>query len=153
MIQRVQSLYLLLSAIFMGLVFLFPFVEFIDASSKVYELNFLQFKSLEENVTITYNVYPIAFFVGLSVLLSIVTIFIFKKRLLQMRFSMFNIIILIAILALVAFYTFKFKNDFNAAIAFGISSVFPIISIILILMAFRGIKKDEKLIRSVDRIR
>ncbi|HBF87748.1 MAG TPA: hypothetical protein DDX39_03815 [Bacteroidales bacterium] len=153
MLQRIQSIYLLLSAVFSGLIFMIPLAEYIDGASQVYELSFWKFQSLSAGAEISFLVYPIAFFAGLSTLLNLVSIFLFKKRVLQMRISVFTIIMLLALISFAAFYIFKFKSDLNADVAIGISSFFPLISIILTLLAFRGIARDENLVRSVDRIR
>ena len=52
-----------------------------------------------------------------------------------------------------AFYIFNTADSINANIHYTIFSVMPVISIILIYLAYRAIKRDEELVRSADRIR
>jgi len=80
-------------------------------------------------------------------ILSLITLILYKNRSLQLRLS--NIIIG-TILMLVALQIYKFSNNFMANI---MQFVFPILMIIQVLMAVNGIKRDEALIRSQDRLR
>ena len=84
-------------------------------------------------------------------MLSFINIFLFKNRKLQLRICVFNVLLIIALIALTAYFLFFVLK--NPDVTFEIASIFPIIALILILMGRNGIKKDEKLIRSIDRIR
>jgi len=70
-----------------------------------------------------------------------------------MRFTVFNFIIVLGIYALIAFYRFAAIDFEITDTYYNFTLVFPLVSAILILMARRGIKKDEDLVRSIDRIR
>jgi hypothetical protein len=99
-------------------------------------------------------------YAGLAVIVPIValvSIFMFKKRILQMRLNSFNIVLMLfQIIAMVAYF-FYFKSNAVAeeALPTHISLPFalPIINIILTYLAIRAIGKDEALVRSLDRLR
>ena len=79
----------------------------------------------------------------------IITIFLFKKRKLQIG------ICYAMILSLVLAYVIYLFVNFGSLSFTGMNYtfLFPFIAIIFIFLALRGIKKDEKLIRSLDRLR
>ena len=78
----------------------------------------------------------------------------------QMRITTFNIILLIGYVAAYAFYAWLYqqklmevKDNFEPDFQLKLTAIYPVVSIILCILAFRGIKRDEKLIRSLERIR
>ena len=96
------------------------------------------------------------------------TIFIYKKRKMQLRLCKINLILLICLIGNILYRCFdakatleKGEQFFNAVtneaitvqLSFSWVLIFPIISVILVVLAFIGIKKDEALIKSMDRIR
>ena len=91
----------------------------------------------------------------LTALNSLFIIFQYKKRMLQIKLSGLNYLLLSAIL--VSYYlAIKNNNDMLAEAGKGeflIGFYVPIIAIILNFLVIKFIKKDEALVRSVDRIR
>jgi hypothetical protein len=78
--------------------------------------------------------------------------FLYKKRMLQMRFNIFNSILLVALQGFIVYYIASFFNQ-EITFKFSIQSIFPVISLILSILAIRNILKDELLIKSLNRIR
>jgi hypothetical protein len=76
--------------------------------------------------------------------------FLYKKRILQMRFNIFNSILLVALQGFIVYYIISYISN---GFIFTIQSVFPAISLILSILAIRNILKDEFLIKSLNRIR
>jgi len=72
-------------------------------------------------------------------------IILFKKRAMQIMLCKAMLIILLGISS--------FSILFSEELAIGIGSTIPVIQFLLVFLALRAIKKDEELIRSVDRIR
>ena len=130
MIQRVQSLFLFFSAI-VSLVILFYAPVYITREGDVIIMNELQYPSL---------------FLMLSILLSIFSIFQFKNRLRQIKIVSFA-----RTAITVSFFLFIFTRDESLEVYYG-GSLLIIPYIILFLSAY-FIKKDEKLVKSADRIR
>lgn len=131
MIQRIQTLFLL------------------GASSLLCSLFFNDF-TFSPNLTIQYTEYrPFLIFTLVSFALSVITIFLFKNRMLQMRFCIYNILILLGYQGWIAYKFFTRIED----TIFSITAVFPIIAGILIFLAFRYIGRDEALVQSVNSLR
>ena len=97
------------------------------------------------------NGMAIAGLIGIILLLHVAAIFLYKKRILQIRFLVLSILLNVGLFGM--FYFFAYYSFDGAKISFKIPVVFPIVSIILDYLAIRGIGKDEALIRSMDRIR
>ena len=144
MIQRVQSIYLFIAALLSGgLIFLVNFwtledgniVEIMDT---IYDERFL-IKSI-----------GISFFA--STILSIFSIFKFKNRKNQFVFGRINILINFYLLGVLAIQSQNLSGETNVSEK-GIGIFFPIIVIVFLAMANKAIKKDEDLVKSVDRLR
>ena len=150
MIQRIQSLWLLLAFIISGAMFFLPLSELLTTES---EQLILDFNSIDnaENGKIIHTAYSLAGLLGIVTFLNFVGIFLFKKRNLQMRLCIFNSLLSIGTIALIAYFSYFTVK--NTDVIPGIAAVLPFIVFIFLLMARRAIKKDEELVRSVDRIR
>jgi len=147
MIQRIQTLYLLVSTILVSLLLFMPFAE-IAKDGVVYIFN-LTGILLESNVI--WNGIAILVMIGVILFLQVFAILNFKKRPSQIRliyYSILGLVVLFSIFFITAYFSFSREQT-----SFKISHVFPIIAIILNYLAIRAIKKDEALIRSIDRIR
>ena len=147
MIQRIQTVYLLISALLIGFLFLLPFAE-IAQDGMIYLFNY---KGIVLDGTVKENGFSIAVLIGIILALHGVAIQSFKNRIRQMRIIVFSILLMLGLFGLFFFFTSYTFSD--AKISYKISLVFPLIAIILDYLAIRAIGKDEALIRSIDRIR
>jgi hypothetical protein len=95
-------------------------------------------------------------------LLAFITIFLFKRRLLQVRLNIMNVILCLGYYALLALYiTFVVKGyePIRELVLMGADwyltlwAAIPLINLVLIMMATRRILKDEALVRAADRLR
>jgi len=147
MLQRIQTLYLLIAAILVALLFFLPFAE-IAKDGLVYLFNF---KGILLEGVVKMN--GIAILVLLSVFLAmhVLAILDFKKRVRQMQIIVFAAIILVVLMGLFSYFTLYSFNGFHYS--FKIGYFLPCAAAILDWLAIRAIKKDEALIRSIDRIR
>jgi len=148
MIQRIQTVYLLLSFVILLLMLFLPLFEF---NSGDYIFNSFQIQSKASTESIA--TFPIGIYIILTLVAHIFAIILFKNRVLQMRITTFLSIFLIGFYALLAFYYFVVINFEITEVKAQITLLIPLISAILVFMANKGIKKDEKLVRSADRIR
>lgn len=87
------------------------------------------------------------------VLLSFLTIFLFKNRKLQMRVCMFTLLLSIGFIVYAAFLAFGFVKSLEANFSFKFAIALPIITPILLFLAHQGIRKDYILVRISNRIR
>lgn len=85
--------------------------------------------------------------------LTILTIFKFKNRKLQARLCVLNIWLMIIWYALYAAYIFIWQPEGTTMFHITFAAILPFIAIIFFILARKGILADEKLVRSMDRIR
>ena len=153
MIQRSQSIYLLIAVILIILMFFFPLAELLTADGQLYCFDFDGIWSLDTENKIVLNTIPVAILISIISLISLISIFLFRKRLVQIRLSIFNMVLMLGLCGMIYFYVYYASKELVAKAYYSITCVFPVISIILTYLAIRAIKKDEGLIRSLDRIR
>jgi hypothetical protein len=147
MIQRIQTVYLLISVLLLGLLYLLPFAEIVKDGT-IYLFNI---KGIILDGVIQKSGTGIAIVIGIILVLHGFAIWSFKNRIRQMRIIVFSILLIIGLIGMFYFFTLLKFN--GVQINFKISMVFPMVAIILDYLAIRTIKKDEALIRSIDRIR
>jgi len=144
MVQRIQSLYLFFSAIIsLGLIFVFALWENVD------KVKFFAMDLLDES-DLVFNVVPILFL--LSGLMSLMSLSLFKTRLKQFILNRFNILINLILLGVLIYHLLTLSGEAGVSEK-GIGVVLPIIVIVLLVLANKAIKKDEDLVKSVDRLR
>ena len=149
MIQRIQSVYLLVVTILMIVCMCSPVGSIIANTNEISEFGNLCITMPDG----TKDYAPWALFAILLVvaILSFVTIFLFKKRMLQIRLTIFSSVVLIGYyLALVA-YIFMLAENTNFTPSWTIC--LPFIALILNWLALRGIGADEALVKAYDRLR
>jgi len=106
-----------------------------------------------------YSVWPLLALCISSILLSLVAISQFKKRVLQIRLCVFNILLIVGFYAMLAWYYWILKDwtledgFLVDKIAFNWTVVLPAINIILIYLSIRAIGRDEALVRATERLR
>lgn len=132
------------------------FAVFNDLSGQ-YFLNALGFDKVpdETNFTATFSM-AISSFVVASIVFSLITIFLYKNRAMQIRLT--QIIIALNIGLLISLYSYI--NDASNIIGstdfdtqYKLTLALPTVSMVLSVLALSGIKKDENLLKSLDRLR
>lgn len=152
MIQRIQSIYLLLVAILMGITVFSPLLQLTDASGSITQIMYSC--GIHQGETLVKPLWGVLSVGGLSALMALINIFLFKKRKLQIKVGMFTTFLLLFfyITAAVYFYSYTSRTGLEfMAVYYG--TILPFIALILNIMAVSRIRKDEKLVRSLDRIR
>lgn len=155
MIQRIQSIYLFFVFILTALLFFFPLAEFIiPGGIDSYIFKFGGIIQSSDNNPLTYaSTFEIGVLIAVISLISLITIFLYKKRTLQIRLCIYNTILMFALIVMIAIYSYMAIRDLDAKFVFNFASSFILISMILSILAFRKIRRDEQLIRGLDRIR
>jgi hypothetical protein len=155
MIQRVQTVYLLIVAgLFIALMFL-P-MAVLQSGEQLYSFEVSGLTTVTNPSELVYPTWSLMAIVAIIVLLSIVIIFLYKKRILQMRMCVYNALLMIGFCVLSGFYVWRFSQSpelpgMQLNIRFW--AAFPIISFILNYLAIRNIGADEALVRSLERLR
>lgn len=150
MIQRIQTLYLLMVVILGTLLCFFSPVQFLMPETTDY-ISLLAFDK-----------WPLAVMSVAIPLLALVNIFLFKHRFLQARVNIMNVILCLGYYALIALYVayvvkgYEHIGDTTLAGAewyLNVWAAIPMVNIVLLMMATRRILKDEALVRAADRLR
>jgi hypothetical protein len=137
MIQRIQTLYLVLSFTITGILpFVFPLWSTVDGKEYLFMQN---------------QLYVILF--GLSTTLSLLSIISYKKRQHQFVIGRLNIILNLILLGLFVYHSLNLSGETPSVSEKGIGMFLPILAIVLLGFANKAIKKDEDLVKSVDRLR
>ncbi|MFO7867706.1 MAG: DUF4293 domain-containing protein [Bacteroidales bacterium] len=154
MIQRKQTLFLIISAVLTGLTLLFPFAEFLSnhgtISIHAFEIHDNDTQLLEEPVPVL----TMGITIIIISLISLTTIFLYTKRLLQIRLVRYTIILKVAIIAVLIYFAYILQqSQVDLTIVPGNSTLCIVLAFVFDILAIYGIKQDEKLVKSVDRIR
>ena len=137
MIQRIQTIYLLLAFVVTGiLLFFIPLWTMSDNK----EYFFMQSQ-----------VYTIL--LGLSTSLTLLGVVSYKKRQNQFVIGRLNIILNLILLGLFVYRSLNLSGETPAVSEKGIGMFLPAVAIVLLVLANKAIKKDEDLVKSVDRLR
>lgn len=147
MIQRIQSVFILVAGLLTGSLFTLKFADL----SVNQELHTFTAFGIFKGETLVFDGLPLMILIGIIALLHLVIIFLYKKRIRQIRMLAFTIVLLLGLFGM--FFYFTYAGFDGAKVAFKAPIVFPIVAIILDYLAIRAIGKDEALIRSMDRIR
>ena len=155
MIQRIQSLYLLMTSL-LSLIFLNgSYLTFFDKSGA--EINLIMtglFKSeVLPGTGMIVNTWILPVIGILIPVLSIIAIFLFRMRTIQLKLVRVQILLIIIFIAASVIYSFIIISKFNASFHGWYKLIIPVLQMILSVLALRGIKKDDELVKSYDRLR
>jgi hypothetical protein len=137
MIQRIQTVYLLVALVILGaLPFVFPLFTMSDGN---------EFRFMNDSF------YTVLF--GLSTTLTLISIMYFKKRQHQFVLNRLTIILNLILLGLFVYRSLNLSGEAVQVSEKGIGMFLPIVAIVFLALANRAIKKDEDLVKSADRLR
>lgn len=150
MIQRIQTVYLFLVVVLGTLLCFFAPVHFLTPTGTEYI------------ALTTFQKWPLAVLTIAVPVIALVNIFLFKRRLLQARINVVNVVLCLgyyALLALYIAYIVKGNEPIHGMLLedadwyLNVWAGIPLINVVLSMMATRRILKDEALVRAADRLR
>lgn len=179
MIQRIQSLWLLLAACCMGLCLLVPVAkyQFVDMPAEGQRVearldlfargDTMLVPQMDEPVSqysqrlTGMETWPLVTIVVVCMAVAIAALFLFKRRSLQARLSAFGFILSVVYAFLLFFWAVDHYADLLAAgmggakpeVAWNLGAFAPLASMVFFFLAQRAIKKDEALVKAADRLR
>jgi len=159
MIQRVQSLFLLGVTICMILTLLFPIWEKPDLDDQTRFVVYGLFgEKINSSGTIEQTLFPYVLIGGFAILaavIAVIEIFIYKNRLTQIKLGTLNSLVMSGVLGIIIYLTFQQEKIFAPGTKgdYGLGLFFPCVALLLNVLANRFIRRDENLVRSIDRIR
>lgn len=152
MIQRIQSIYLVLAGLFPAFTFFVPLMHFSNSTLN-FDMSGIGYSVAEGTEMASRHPYGLMVWAACAIMISLIAIFGFKnrkKQMKQVKWGMFaNILWYIAFVA----YAFSVKSRTSTELGFEVGSLFPLLSLLLQFVAYRAIKHDDDLVRAADRIR
>ena len=157
MIQRIQTIYLLIAILLLSSIF-FTTVASITGKDFNYEytaFGLSDISSLEKEDIYKHNpAIPLCAFIGTAIALLIISLFLFKKRKLQILLNWLCFALIILMIGYLYYNVIQQAELlYNAVVLYRAGLYLAVASLPLIFLANRSIKKDENLIKSLDRIR
>jgi len=154
MIQRIQTLYLLIISVLSVVMLFLPLAVF-QRGNELFSFDASGLSSMIGKPELIYPAWAMFILVAVIALLALITIFLYRKRMLQIRLCIFNAFLMIGFYCLFAFYVHVIKQQIGSEISMSIKFAlsFPLINIVLDYLAIRNIGADEALIRSLNRLR
>lgn len=155
MLQRVQTIWLFFATAAIFSLFLFPYLQVINPDGSVKALKVTGiYESMGGQVVQTEAFLGLTIATGILGLIPFINIFLFKNRKRQ---------IIMCYLTIAGLLGFSFWLVQTAKLAlgnitlhsenYGLGVILPSLSVLFVILALRGIRKDEKLIKSADRLR
>jgi hypothetical protein len=152
MIQRIQSVWLFLASLTLFLLLILPILTKSGGTGDIW----VQIGGLYQKTNnISQKIESNNTLFGATILLSLLcfgNIFTFKNRSLQKRIILLSIFLIVLLAAFTANYVVNIPGGIEGA-TFGAGAYSPLAAILFCTLAFSGIRKDEQLIRSADRLR
>ena len=179
MIQRIQSLWLLLAACCMGLCLLVPTAKYhfdnqptegqcVEARLDLVAHDGPDMASQMMEPVVFYNqrmtgmeTWPLVTIVLVCMVIAVVAIFLFKRRTLQVRLTAFGFILSVVYAFLLFFWAVDHYADLLSAgmggvkpeVTWYVGAYAPLASMVFLFLAQRAIRKDEAMVKAADRLR
>jgi hypothetical protein len=154
MIQRLQTIWLILVTLLSGFMYFGHICDFFDVSGNQFYISFSGiYKSTADIELLVEKTTPISILLILIIILSVAAVMLFKKRKLQLNVSLAIIILSVCLACSIVWYSVSVLKTYNTEFIIGLKTIFPLLIIFFALLSFRGIKKDEDLVKSYDRLR
>ncbi|MBN2212865.1 MAG: DUF4293 domain-containing protein [Bacteroidales bacterium] len=155
MIQRAQSVYLFLVVVLMSLFIIFPNTVLFNDENVTFKFYSYGLKKMMDGDSQQHmSTLPVLILAIVISIINLYNIFLFNNRTMQMRLCVYNILLMIGLLLLLLYYfRFAYKAYNITAHHFKIIAVLPVLCIVLNIMAFSGIRRDELLVKTYERLR
>ncbi len=155
MIQRIQTMYLSLVTILSLLLVKGEFMKFTDDTGSVITITFNSMMKGNGNsdTELIQSLPAISVLIILLLAVPFITVFLFKKRKIQLALSKIIIVAAVVLVLTCCYYAFYVISTYNAQLLPVLKTVLPLFILVFSFLAYRGIKKDDDLVKSYDRLR
>lgn len=150
MIQRIQSIYILVATVLAGLMLFLPWVTYYSDSTSLVFSVFGDDSAATKSANMLVSI-------AVSIVLSAIALFMFSNRKKQMKLVRFAMIF--NVLTFINFGVLHYINidamtaESELSMSYGIAPAFVLVNVVLLWLANKSIKKDDDLVKSVDRLR
>ena len=154
MIQRIQTVFLFLAIIALAAFNMFPYWQGVaseeGANNLLLSYGFAQLN--DGDMSIEYGLYTIvAGISAIAIIIVLIEIIKYKNRILQLKLALANSLLMSINLVVMTYFIITLQKDYQGS--FGIGIFIYALAMLLNILARRFIQKDERLVRSVDRLR
>lgn len=148
MIQRIQSVYLFLTTITSILFLSGTIILFSDGTG-------INISGISGNVSKTSSsIFPVVTVLLAAIpLLSFVTIFLYRNRRLQLRLINIDILLIVLLAGVLGWICYDIIEGTSTQLVFTYKLVLPFLMLVFCVLANAGVRKDERIVRSYDRLR
>lgn len=153
MIQRIQSIYLLLAGIFPAITFFIPILHFEKEEGTWATLFGAMIDAAQMPELTGAYAWGILITGVFSIIGAWTAVFLYKNRKKQIKMAKYALVFNILWYAALAYYANKLTGLTHTSASPGIGCALPFLSIICLVLAASAIRKDEALVRAADRIR
>jgi hypothetical protein len=128
--------------------------NFIDKSGNEYFMGFSGiYKSTADSILLIEKTAPVPILLIIIVVLSLFAIMLFKKRKLQLSITISVIALSVCFACSIVWFSVSVAKTYDAEFIMGLKASLPLLIIVFSLLSYRGIKKDEDLVKSYERLR
>ncbi len=135
----------------MGSLFFLPLAKITDRENTVFNFIYRGIENSEAEMIIP--TLALAILLSLATLISFITLFIYKKRMLQIRLCGLNMGLLLGSTGMIYYLGTKAVDQITGTLSYQLTTAFPLVALILTFLALRAVGKDIALLKSMDRIR
>jgi hypothetical protein len=155
MIQRIQTVYFSLIALISLLLLEGSFLVFTEKTGTIIRVTFngIFRENSAKGLELIEKLLPLSVLIILIPLISLVTIFLFKNRKIQMRITLILVSLIVILMLAFIHISQSVISKFDAGIIPVLKMFLPLIILLLSILAYRRIKKDDRLVKSYDRLR
>jgi peptidoglycan/LPS O-acetylase OafA/YrhL len=155
MLQRVQTVWLFFATAAIFSLFLFPYLQVLDANRSVKAIKVTGvYQDINGQIVQTEPFQALTIATVVLGLLPFVIIFFYRNRKKQINICYLAIVAILGYAFWLVQTAKQVLGDFTLQLEnYGIGVILPSLAILFIILALRGIRKDEKLVRSADRLR
>ncbi len=158
MLQRIQSVYLAVAALAIILLFFFPLATYYNELLGNYKFFIYGVTCMDPEPGVHFSLlftFPLMVLALVSFILTVTTIFLYKKRFLQIRLCAFNLLtILVMIMVIFFFYATRISAMTGIEPSYNYTGmIMPLVALVFLILSHRSIKHDEALVKSSERLR
>ncbi len=151
MIQRIQTLWWAVALVLLVVFACLPFGTFVGADGG-YSLILLGLQGDSDGLLV-FTAYPLAVIAGLSALLLLGCILSFRRRVLQVRLSVYAVVFLLGTAGLGVYYSSVAAAMLSVDMVLDLRLVLPVLAAVFALLGLRGVKQDIAFLKRMDRLR
>jgi uncharacterized membrane protein YidH (DUF202 family) len=156
MIQRIQSVFLLLAALSMSLLFVFPIAWYFGLNHTIEFFIFRLKDHVPDNTPLVESTFllPLIILTILIIALALLSLLMFRNMAKQLKLTRIGLFfVLVQIAALFFYYVENIAKRVGEDANYEFGIFLPVIGLLFFFLAIRSIQRDIKLIRSADRLR